>query len=113
VGISFEECRSAIRNICKAGADAVIILHSFSLFKVRNYQYDGGRPNRIITRRFRRLCKWLKDHNEDYPTYTLSELAAAIAEGSYTAKAVAPCRLSGSRAIVRKAVQMVNNLYWI
>ena len=113
VGISFEECRNAIRKICKAGADAVVILHSFSLFKVRNVQYDRGRPNRIVIRRFNRLCKWLKEHKEEYPTYTFSDLAAAIAEGAYTAKTVAPCRLSGSRAILRKAVQVVNNWYWI
>ncbi len=43
MGISFEECRDAIRLICGAGADAVMILHSFSLFKVRNVQYDGGK----------------------------------------------------------------------
>ena len=59
MGISFEECRDAIQRICGAGADAVMILHSFSLFKVRNVQYEGGRPNRIVIRRFRRLCEWL------------------------------------------------------
>ena len=113
VGISFEECRRAIGKICDAGADAVVILHSFSLFKVRNMQYDGGRPNRIVARRFSRLCKWLKDHREQYPTYTFSKLAGAIADGDYTANAVDPCRLSGGPAVVRKAVQVINNLYWV
>jgi hypothetical protein len=110
MGISFEECRDAIRLIRKAGADAVAILHSFSLFKVRNVQYDGGRPNQIVARRFRRLCRWLAA--ERLPMATFSDLAAAVAAKTYEARHVPPCRLSHPRAIVRKAVQAWNNLHW-
>jgi peptidoglycan/xylan/chitin deacetylase (PgdA/CDA1 family) len=110
MGISFQECRDAIRLINAAGADAVVILHSFSLFKVRNVQYDGGRPNRIVARRFRRLCEWLVQ--ERLPVLTFSNLAAAIADGMYQAAHVPPCRLTHPRALVRKAVQASNNLYW-
>jgi hypothetical protein len=110
VGISFEECRDAIRLIHGAGADAVLILHSFSLFKVRNVQYDGGRPNRIVARRFRRLCQWLAA--TQLPVRTFSDVAAAIADKSYRAKHVPPCRLAHPRAILRKAVQAWNNLHW-
>jgi hypothetical protein len=112
VGVSFEECREAIRRICGAGADAVLIFHSFSLFKVRNVQYDGGRLNRIVARRLRRLCEWLAAHATEFPTYTFSQLGRAIADKSYEARAVPPPRLSGARALVRKAVQVYNNLYW-
>ncbi len=112
MGISFEECREAIRRICGAGADACLILHSFSLFKVRNAQYDGGRPNRIVTRRFRRLCEWLAANSDEFPAHTFSQLARAIADNAYEAKAVPPPQLSGARALVRKAVQAFNNLYW-
>jgi hypothetical protein len=112
VGISFEECREAIRLICGAGADACLILHSFSLFKVRNVQYDGGRPNWIVTRRLRRLCEWLARNADEFPTYTFSQLAWAIADKSYEARAAPPPRLSGARALVRKAVQAYNSLYW-
>jgi len=113
MGISFEECRRAIEKICGAGADAVMILHSFSLFKVRNVQYDDGRINHIVTRRFRRLCEWLVDHEAETPAHTFSQLATAVARGEYAARSVPPCRLSGARAIVRKAVQAVNNIYWV
>ena len=112
MGISFEECRDAIRLICGAGADAVLILHSFSLFKVRSVQYDGGRPNRIVTRRFRRLCEWLAARADAFPTVTFSQLDEEIADNAYEAKAVAPPTLSGTRALVRKAVQAYNCLYW-
>lgn len=114
MGISFTECRDAICRILDAGVDAVLILHSFSLFKVRNVQYDGGRLNRIVTRRFRRLCRWLADRAADVPTYTFGQLASAIADGRYEAKASPPCRLGRPmRAITRKLVQGLNNAYWV
>jgi hypothetical protein len=112
VGVSFEECREAIRRICGVGADAVLIFHSFSLFKVRNMQYDSGRINRIVTRRLRRLCEWLAANAKEFPTYTFSQLADAIADKSYEAKAVPPPQLSGARALLRKAVQIYNRSYW-
>jgi hypothetical protein len=111
VGISFEECRDAVQCICRAGADAVVILHSFSLIKVRNLQYEGGRPNRIITRRFRRFCEWLA-RTPDMPAYTFSDVAKAVADGAYQARCVPPCRLVHPRGILRKAAQVWNNFYW-
>jgi hypothetical protein len=112
-GVSFEECRSAIRQIWAAGADAVVILHSFSLFKVRNQQYDDGRPDRIVTRRFRRLCDWLTGSAGTHPPVaTFSQLAEAMRSGVYRAADVPPCRLTHPRALVRKAVQAWNHLYW-
>lgn len=113
VGISFGECRDTIRAVCGAGADAVLILHSFSLFKWRNSQYDGGRINRIVTGRFRRLCRWLADHKAGYPCQTFLDLNSALLAGSYRAREVPPCRFGRpGRAYLRKAVQAWNNLYW-
>lgn len=113
VGVSFAECRDAIRAICGAGADAVLILHSFSLFKVRDVQYNRGRLDRIITQRFRRICAWLAGDAEEHPTLTFRELAEAVEAGQYEARAVPPCRLDRPvRAVVRKGVQAWNNLYW-
>lgn len=110
-GIGYEECRDAVQRICGAGADAVVILHSFSLFKVRNVQYDGGRPNRIVVRRFRRFCEWLA-RRPDLPAYSFAQLAAAVRAGQYTAACVPPCKLNHPRTLVRKAVQVWNNAYW-
>lgn len=112
VAISFAECRDAVRRTCAAGADAVLILHSFSLFKVRNVQYEGGRPDRIVIGRFRRLCDWLAREGPRLPTYTFSDLDRAVAEGRYAPREAPPPTLSGPRALVRKAVQAWNNLYW-
>jgi hypothetical protein len=112
VGLSFEECRDGIRRIVGAGADAVVILHSFSLFKVRNLAYDGGRPNRIVARRLRRLCDWLAENADEYPVHTFARLAEAVAAGEYEAAAAPPPIVFGPRAIVRKAAQLVNRIYW-
>jgi peptidoglycan/xylan/chitin deacetylase (PgdA/CDA1 family) len=110
MGISFAECRDAIRSICTAGADAVMILHNFSLLKVRNVQYEGGRANRVVTQRFRRLCKWLAAGA--LPVYTFSDVAAAVANKTYEARHRPPCMLAHPRGMIRKAVQAWNNCYW-
>jgi peptidoglycan/xylan/chitin deacetylase (PgdA/CDA1 family) len=110
MGISFEECRDAIRQINDAGCDAVMILHSFSLFKVRNVQYDGGRKNWIVARRFRRFCNWLA--KEHVPVYTFETLAKQIANKTYQAKHAQPCLLNHPRGTIRKVVQAWNRMYW-
>lgn len=114
VGISAGECVAAIRGICDAGADTVLILHSFSLLKVRNVQYDGGRLNRIVTRRFRNVGRWLAEHRDRYPVRTFSQLAEDLKPGRYEAKAVTPLTLNRPlRALTRKVLQAVNDLYWV
>ncbi|MEJ2199934.1 MAG: polysaccharide deacetylase [Desulfuromonadaceae bacterium] len=113
MGSSFEECRDAVRMICDAGGDAVVILHSFSLFKVRDKQYHGGKLNRVVTRRFERFCQWLDDNRRQYPPRTFAELGRLVKEDAYQPKTVAPCLINKPlRALVRKIVQGLNNNYW-
>lgn len=114
VGISAGECLAAARAIHAAGADTVLILHSFSLIKVKNVQYDGGRLNRIVAQRFRAVCRWLADHREEYPVRTFRDVADDLAAGRYQARSAPPPKLNRPiRAITRKAVQGINNLYWV
>jgi peptidoglycan/xylan/chitin deacetylase (PgdA/CDA1 family) len=114
VGVSFGECRDAIRTINAAGVEAVAILHSFSLMKVRNKQYDGGRPNRVIHRRFEKLCRYLAAHRDDHPVRTVGHLARQWQAGQFTPRSAPPPRINRpARAVVRKAVQAVNSLYWV
>lgn len=113
MGSSFEECRDAVRMICDAGADAVLILHSFSLFKVRDVQYNGGRLNRIVTRRFERFCRWLSENRENYPARTFSDLGRMIRQDDYQPVHVEPCLIDRPiRALTRKVIQGFNNFYW-
>ena len=116
VGVSFAECRQAVEQICAAGAEAVLILHSFSLFKVRNSRYDAGTPNRVVIRRLRALCRWLSARGNALPIGTCAGLADCIDRGAHTEMAVAPCALTrpadACGAIVRKAVQAANAVRW-
>lgn len=113
MGSSFEECRDAVKMICDAGGDAVVILHSFSLFKVRDKQYRDGRLNKIVTRRFERFCQWLDDYRQQYPARTFTELGKLVKVDGYKPKAVTPCTINKPvRALTRKFVQGLNNFYW-
>ena len=113
MGSSFEECRDAVRMICDAGADAVVILHSFSLFKVRDKQYNDGKLNKVVLRRFEKFCQWLDDNRKQYPARTFAELGQCVREKKYQPKAVPPCRINKPvRALTRKVVQGINNFYW-
>lgn len=113
MGSSFEECRDAVQMICDEGADAVVILHSFSLFKVKDNQYNGGKLNRVVTRRFEKFCQWLSDNRAAYPPRSFSELGSMVQESGYQPRKIEPCMINRPvRAIVRKAVQGLNNFYW-
>lgn len=113
VGISFPECRDAIRRIGGAGADTVAILHSFSLMKIRNKQYEGGKLNRIVAGRFRRLCQWLAANTNAHPVRTFAQLAADVEAGAYEARTAEPPTFGHIlRPYVRKAVQVYNGAYW-
>lgn len=114
MGSSFEECRDAVKMICDAGGDAVVILHSFSLFKVRDKQYRDGKVNKIVTRRFERFCQWLNDNRKQYPPRTFAELGKLVKEDGYRPVAVPPCTINKPvRALTRKFVQGLNNFYFI
>lgn len=90
MGSSFEECRDAVRMICDAGGDAVLILHSFSLFKVKDKQYNGGRLNRIVHSRFEKFCRWLSENGETYPARTFSRLGEMVQKEGYRPVSVDP-----------------------
>lgn len=113
MGSSFEECRDAVEMICDAGGDAVLILHSFSLFKVSDKQYSGGKLNRVVLRRFEKFCQWLDDNRHTYPPRTFAELGRLVADENYQPKNVPPCTINKPlRALTRKFVQGLNNFYW-
>ncbi|ACN15103.1 putative polysaccharide deacetylase family protein [Desulforapulum autotrophicum HRM2] len=112
MGSCFEECRDAVQMICDAGGDAVLILHSFSLFKVKDKQYNGGKLNRIVARRFEKFCQWLNTHGETYPARTFSELGQMVENGGYKPISVEPCTINRPiRALTRKVIQGLNNFY--
>ena len=113
-GISFGECRDAVKKTAESGIDSVLILHSFSLFKVKDKQYTRARPDRIVTRRFEKFCFWLHNNREKYPPRTFEEFADLVKNRGYQPKASEPCRINRPlRGLLRRSVQLVNNIYWV
>jgi hypothetical protein len=55
----------------------VIVFHSHEMLNARR---NG--PNPIVIRRFHRLCRFLDEHRDDYPTTTFADLTPADLEGS-------------------------------
>ena len=105
--ISFEEATSLLEQAAQSNMTAATaVLHCFSLFKISDRQYSDIRPDRIVIRRFERLCSWLASHKDQYRVGTFSE---PLPEGG---PAVLP-QLSPWKSIVRKAVQAVNRAYWV
>ncbi len=111
-GVSFAEMREATLRIIEAGADAVMILHPFSLLKVRNLAYDGGRPDRVVVRRFERFCRWLDEVRDTVGARTFADVATALADGRDEPREAPPPRLGLGRALMRKAVQAWNRPHW-
>jgi len=112
MGISFEEARDAVKKICKSGADAVLILHSFSLFKVKDKQYSKARLNRVVKKRFEKFCAWLDKNREDYPPRTFEEICSLIEKKEYSPQKTDPVKIKNPiRAGLGKSVQFANNFY--
>ena len=60
---SHGEMRHALQTAATFGAsDFVILSHNFELLKP-----DSAQPDRVVVRRFERLCKYLGDHKERLP----------------------------------------------
>jgi hypothetical protein len=52
----------------------VLVLHSFELVKGRGTSGKPALPDRVVIRRFRRLCRFLADHRDKFRTAVFSEL---------------------------------------
>ena len=86
-----------------------LILHSFSLLKIRDLQYCNTRPDWIVISRLRNLCRFLASRREQFRVVTFDD-ALDLSESEQEPPlpdmgAVIPA--------VRKVVQGINRAYWI
>lgn len=56
----------------------VIVTHPFEFIKKRDFRYTEIRPNRIVQRRFRRLCEFLGENSDTFEVLPLATAADAI-----------------------------------
>ena len=76
----------------------VIVLHSMELLMDRRRRLDRPRADRILIRRFRRLCEFLASHRDKFRTATFGEFSAGdIPATVFSQKLVSPSLRTVSR----------------
>jgi hypothetical protein len=120
-GFKFADCSSLsfaeIRAMLNAAAAArqehfVMVFHSFSAVKTKDYRFKEMRPNRIVIRRLQKLFQYLSQNSGTFRVNTFGDLAAG--DGGIGSPSQAPLvpQLPLAHSTMRKAVQLLNNAYW-
>ncbi len=108
--VSLMEMRRVLDQAEQTGLGTVVFLmHSFTLFKRTDVQYRQLRPDRLVIRRFRGLCKFLAENPRRFKVTTFS--AAPKLENK--AHDIPFPHLGTIVPFCRKVVQGVNRAYWI
>jgi hypothetical protein len=108
--VSCWEMRHVLEQANRLGLGTVtLILHSFSLLKIRDLQYRNIRPDWVVISRLRNLCRFLASRREQFRVVTFDD-ALDLVDSKQEAQlpdmgAVMPA--------VRKVVQGINRAYWI
>jgi hypothetical protein len=111
--VSFAELKAVLRQAhLTALRDIVLILHSFSTVKAQDFLYSNFRPNWIVISRFRRLLRYLADHDDTFQVCTIGD-AASRSEYFDFNQATPQLSLGVVRPLIRGGVQAVNRMYWI
>jgi hypothetical protein len=98
---SLAEMKAALAHAGAEGQELVtIVSHSFELAT-----RDGLRQNRIVRRRFDRLCAYLDAARDQFPTAHFAELGTLRLDGS-----TAPMAASALRTAARNMSQFAANL---
>jgi hypothetical protein len=90
--------------------DAVLVFHSFSFLKNRGIRYEAARPDHIVLRRFRTLCRELARLNREFEVAVLGE---ASIDASQPAQPQIVPSIGWMRPVVRKAVQAWDRIPWV
>lgn len=106
---TFAEFALALEHAYAQGWFAVVIvLHSFEFVRVAALDRAGGRagPQRLLARRFERLCRYLAQHRERFATSRFSELGTVPTppEGQ------SPARSNLARTFARQVTQLLSTV---
>jgi hypothetical protein len=109
--VSVAETLATLRALRRAGCrDVVLSLHSFGFLKNLGVRFDARRPDRIVIRRFRRLCAALVEMRDEVEVAVLGE---ATGDGAQPARGHAVPTLGLAQASIRKVVQAANRSPWL
>jgi hypothetical protein len=108
--VSLMEMKHVLAQAELLGLQAVVFLmHSFTLFKKADAQFRRLRPDRLVIRRFRELCKFLAANSRRFKVMTLADqpnFTNSAAHGSTP-------KIGSLLPACRKLVQGFNRLYWM
>jgi peptidoglycan/xylan/chitin deacetylase (PgdA/CDA1 family) len=107
--ISLWEMKNVLEQADRIGLSAVtFIAHSFSLFKIADFQFHRPRADKLVLRRFEGLCRFLREQRHRFRVVGFSDIQPSwlqIGEaGVPNAGAFVP--------VLRKAVQAINRIHW-
>ena len=86
----------------------VIVFHCFEFVRVAELGRPGGRvgPQRLLARRFERLCRYLSRHRDRFQTSSFAELGSVPA----TPMGQSPARSNRVRTLTRQASQLLSRV---
>jgi len=111
--LSFSEIRVMLDEAAAAGQEHfVVVFHSFSAVKPKDYTFSEMRPNRVVRRRLERFFRYLAENPDRFRVTTMGDLArqASSLDSPSSARAIPDLPVAASA--MRKAVQLLNNAYW-
>ncbi len=123
-GFKFADCTSLgvseIRRMLDAAASAgqehfVVVFHSFSAVKPKDMEWKEMRPNRIVIRRLEGLFRYLAENGDRFQVSTMGAAAkelSALGTGPADSAPAVIADLGLFQASVRKAMQLINSVYW-
>jgi hypothetical protein len=92
--------------------DVVLIFHSFSTVKPRDVFYSSFRPDWMVISRFRRLLRYLADHEDMFEVCAIGDAVEKFT--NLTVDQSTPDLVLGFlKPLIRKGTQAVNRAYWI
>ncbi len=108
--VSLWEMKSVLEQAERIGLRTVtFIAHSFSLFKVADLQFGKLKPDHLVLRRLRGLCRFLKENAERFRVVTYSDIDLS----SFPGEEKAVPKMGTLIPVVRKIFQAVNRLNWL
>ncbi len=106
---TFSELALALEHAHAQGwFSVVIVFHCFEFVRVAELGRPGGRvgPQRLLARRFERLCRYLSRHRDRFQTSSFAELGSVPA----TPMGQSPARSNRVRTLTRQASQLLSRV---
>ena len=79
--VSLWELQDVLKQAERLGQDTVtVMLHSFAFLKRADAQFRKMRPDRLVIRRFRKFCNFLRSNQDRFRVRTFSEIPELLSE---------------------------------